>query len=509
MSPKKTRRAVIYARISIASEKSVSVARQLESAKLYAQARGWKVVGEPYVDDGVSASKNKPEDRKGWQSLVASRDDYDTVIIWKLDRLARRVMDFHTANEALKERGAALVAVENSIDMATSDGKLIANVLASFAEYEADAIATRVKAARDYLLRSGRHAGGAVLYGYKAVSNPDGPGYVVVQDEDRIGYVRTMTERTLAGLSLYSTMAWLNEVGAPTYTGGDKWSYTTVERIVRHPLLAGMVLHNPGYTAKYKERGDDVVRDEDGLPIIDESLAIMPVGQWRAMVTRLDAPGKDNRRMPRAMRRKTSGVLSGLMFCGEHDEPTRMWRGTTQGRPSYICKECKQTLSAAQELILEEFLTQRGDVTHLSFVEEVVEGGSVQHREATVRIAELGREIVNAAPERTVEIMVELARLKEMQEEAKDAPAETIFRPVGGESRSYAEDWAAATDDEQRRTILGHALDRIVVRRGRPGAWTPAAKLARLTFEWKDAGQVEPPTDAELAAWAEYNPVPA
>jgi site-specific DNA recombinase len=55
-----TRNAVLYARISIASEESVSVARQLEAGRKYARARGWVVVGE-YIDEGVSATQNRPK----------------------------------------------------------------------------------------------------------------------------------------------------------------------------------------------------------------------------------------------------------------------------------------------------------------------------------------------------------------------------------------------------------------------------------------------------------------
>jgi hypothetical protein len=99
--------------------------------------------------------------------------------------------------------------------------------------------------------------------------------------------------------------------------------------------------------------------------------------------------------------------------------------------------------------------------------------------------------------------MAEIVRLKEMQEEAKDQPAEVIFRPVGGTTRTYAEDWAAATDDEERRAILGYAIDRVWVIRGKQGAWARADKLARMVFEWKDAGQVETPDDETLASWAE------
>lgn len=502
MSPKKIRTCVLYVRISLRTEESVSMDRQIEAGEAYAKARGWKVVGV-FRDEGVSATHNKPEDRDGWRNLLASTTPYDAIVIWKVDRLARRVIDFLNANESVKARGAGIVAVEDPIDMTTSQGEAFAIMLAVFGQMEAATIRARVTAARDYLLRSGRYVGGAVLYGYKAVENPDGPGYVLVQDEEQIGYVREMVRRTLAGLSLYSTTKWLDEVEAPTKSGAKKWSYNTVDHIVRHPLLAGMVPHNPGHVSK--DRGENVVRDADGLPVVDESLAVMPVNQWRAMQAKLAEPNA--RRQPRAMRRQHSGVLSGLMWCGDprHDEPVRMWRGTvgsgTGPRPAYTCKECFQTLSNAEDLIVRHFLAERGDVLHLNVVEEVVEGGSVALQEATVRLAELGREVVSATPERAVEVFAEMTRLKEIQEQAKHEPAQVRYVPVGGETRTFREDWEAATTDEERRTILGHAIDRIVVRRGKQGAWTDAAKLARCTFEWMPAGQVAAPSDRELAAW--------
>jgi DNA invertase Pin-like site-specific DNA recombinase len=521
MSPKKIRTCVLYVRISLSTEESVSIERQIEAAQQYAAARGWKVVGT-FRDEGVSATHNKPEDRKGWQALVAAREPYDAVVIWKVDRLARRVIDFLNANETVKARGAGIVAVEDPIDMTTAQGEAFAIMLAVFGQLEAATIRARVKAARDFLLRSGRYVGGGLPYGYRAVPNPAGAGFIVTQDEEVIDYVREVVRRTLAGLSLYSTEQWLNEVGAPTATmlraqrrsdAGDdkpvkvspKWSYTTVDSLVRHPLLAGMVPHNPGNATR--DRGEEVVRDEDGLPLIDESLAIMPVTQWRAMQAKLAEPSA--RRQPRALRRQHSGVLSGLMWCGDprHDEPVRMWRGTvgsgTGPRPAYTCKICYQTLSNAEDLIVGHFLAERGDVMHLNVVEQVVEGGSVALQEATVRLAELGREMVAATPERAGEIVGEMTRLKEIQEQAKHEPAQVVYVPVGGEVRTFREDWEAATTDEERRTIIGHAIDRIVVRRGKQGGWTDAAKLARCEFEWMPAGQVAEPSQEELAAWAE------
>ena len=524
---KKIRTCVLYVRISLHTEESVSIERQIEAGEAYAKARGWKVVGV-FRDEGVSATHNKPEDRTGWGELLASRSSYDAVVIWKVDRLARRVIDFLNANESVKARGAGIVAVEDPIDMTTAQGEAFAIMLAVFGQLEAATIRARVMGARDFLLRSGRYVGGGLPYGYKAVENPDGAGYVIVQDEEVIGYVREIVRRTLTGLSLYSTTQWLNEVGAPTATmlrtqrrtegetdrnGRPKkpikvsteWAYTTVDSLVRHPLLAGMVPHNPGHVSK--DRGEDVVRDaETGLPRIDESLAIMPVSQWRAMQAKLAEPNP--RRQPRAMRRQHSGVLSGLMWCGDprHDEPVRMWRGTVGSgsgpRPAYTCKECFQTLSNAEDLIVNHFLAERGDVVHLNMVEEVVEGGSVALQEATVRLAGVGRGGVSASPERGGEIGGGGGRLQENQENAKDEAAQVRVVAVGGEARTYREDWDAAETDEERRTIIGHALDRIVVRRGKQGAWTDASKLARMEFQWMPAGQIASPSDRELSEWA-------
>jgi hypothetical protein len=70
---------------------------------------------------------------------------YDAVIVWKVDRLARRVLDFLHADEALQGRGAGIVAVEDPIDMTTPQGRAFAIMLAVFGEMEAEAIKHEAK----------------------------------------------------------------------------------------------------------------------------------------------------------------------------------------------------------------------------------------------------------------------------------------------------------------------------------------------------------------------------
>jgi site-specific DNA recombinase len=501
---KTARRCAIYARISVTNEESVSLDRQVEAAEQYAAARGWQVV-ETFRDDGVSATHNKPEDRAAWRALLDSPESFDAVVVWKVDRLARRVLDFLHADEALQARGAGIVAVEQTIDMTTPEGRGFATMLAVFGEMEAAAISARVAAARSHLVRAGRVVGGTVPYGWQSVKNPDGAGYVLAQDPDRVDYVRGAAERVLAGGSIYSTVQWLNEVGAPLPNGSqasrkrEGWAYSTVERLLRNPVLSGMTAFNPGNATK--QRGTEVLRDVDGLPVVDESVAVLSVPEWRALVKKLDERDSAQSK-PRAMRAKTSGLLSGLVYCGEHDgEAVRMHRGTVQGRPGYYCPSCHMAVSNFEDAVVEEFLRQRGGEFRLSLIEEVHEGGAAMLPEIEHRLAELGTQLQATDDDDEADRLTDqIAGLRKLRREARAKAPQVTYRELSG-TQTFGEDWAQAETVEARRAVLDDALARLWVRRGRPGRRTDAQLLARLTFDWRSAGQVEAPTDEELASW--------
>lgn len=510
------RRAVIYARLSVAQEASVSIEDQVGRAGHYARSHGWQVVGT-FVDDGVSASKNRPEDRPGWRALLATDQPYDVVIIRKIDRLSRRITDFWDAVAVLQERGKTLVAIDERLDLSTTVGQMIAGVLAGFAQMEAEAIRDRVAAARRHLLRVGRLPGGTIPYGWRSVPNPDGPGKVLAQDPDRVEYVRGMVERVQDGASVYSVVQWLDKHGAPlpaasqttrTRTG---WNYGTVERLLRNPVLAGMVPYNPGNGSKV--RGDDVVRDEHGLPVVDESVAIMSVAEWRALVKMLDERDS-GRSKPRALRSKTSALLSGLVWCNDggekHDEPVRMHRGTTQGRPGYSCPRCHQVISGKmfEPYVIEEFLRQKGEHVRWTPVREVHEGGAALLPEIERRLDELDQAI------RVTKDRDERARLRDQHEslldlrDEKQREAPTV-QLRWEEAGFFAEEWERAGEDvTARRAVLDDALERVLVRRGRRGR---GLDTSRLTFVWRlpdQTGPVEMPDDETLARWAAIDDVP-
>lgn len=401
MNLKQVRRCVLYARLSVTKEESVSIARQLQSCRRYAEARGWEIVGE-FVDDGVSATANRPEERLGWKSLLAARD-FDAVIIWKVDRLARRVLDFLHADETLQKRGAGLVAVEDPIDMTSPQGRAFAVMLAVFGEMEAEAIRARVRAARAQILKDGRWPGGGIPYGYQSVPNPDGPGRVLMKDVERIGWLSDAVAKALRGETVNAIATWLTESGAPLpvrraerTSGSTSWNRQTVDGLLRNPVLAGMTPHNPG-RAKSTKRVDPfaVLRDDRDRPVVNEALAIVSFDEFESLQRLLDA-----RTVPQARkqseRQATSPFLSRVARCDEC--AVFLCRGTNQKRPVLYCPSCRQTIgrTALDAYLIDRLLLERGNamVGDLAVEEAWARAGHDDKARRTVLVSQLDALVV-------------------------------------------------------------------------------------------------------------------
>ncbi|WP_200837854.1 zinc ribbon domain-containing protein, partial [Ruania rhizosphaerae] len=245
--------------------------------------------------------------------------------------------------------------------------------------------------------------------------------------------------------------------------------------------------YTPGNAGK--SRGSEVLRDDDGLPVVDESVAIMTVPEWRALVRRLDDRDSAQSR-PRALKSKTSALLSGLVWCGHCD--VRMYRGTSSGRPAYSCPRCHQTASNLDRYVVDEFLRVNGDAQRLTQVEEVQEGGAAVLPEIEHRLAELGEQLRRTDDDDEADRLAEqMANLRRVRREAR-AKAPVVRLVERGTTETYAAAWTAAGDDVQaRRAVLNDALARVTVRKGKVGRYFD---LSRLSYEWRrGAGPWEPP----------------
>jgi len=362
------RRCVLYARLSVSKEESVSIDRQLEAGRRLAELRGWDVIGE-FIDDGVSATSNRPEDRHGWRALLRA-GDFDAVVIWKIDRLARRVLDFLHVDEVLQARGAGLVAVEDPIDMTTPMGRAFATILAVFGEMEAAAISSRVKAARAHLAKEGRFTGGGVTYGYMAIDNPDGAGRVLAVDPEKHPWLVRMVAMVREGQTVNQVATWCTRhevpVPRPRTSGDTAWNRQTVVGLMRNPILAGMTPRNPG--RKKSDKVADpmaVVRDPDGNPVVDESLAILTIDEFQELQAQLDERvGSTPQARKKCDRMATSPLLSKVAWC---DDCNRyMCRGTNQKAAVLYCPACRQVLSRRKfdPWLIDRLLSERANEPH-------------------------------------------------------------------------------------------------------------------------------------------------
>jgi len=137
------KRAAVYCRISTLNH-GQSVDLQLNDLRKLAEQRGFQIVKE-YCDEGQSGSKNS---RRALDAMLADarRGKFQTLLIWKLDRLGRSTSHLIQLLEEFKAWGIELVSFSEGLDFTTTSGKLFFTLVSAFAEFERDCIRERVRA---------------------------------------------------------------------------------------------------------------------------------------------------------------------------------------------------------------------------------------------------------------------------------------------------------------------------------------------------------------------------
>ena len=105
---------------------------------------GWVLVNERYDDGGISGGHlDRPALQRLMDDVEAGR--VDRIVVYKIDRLTRSLTDFAKLVERLDGAGASFVSVTQSFNTATSMGRLTLNVLLSFAQFEREVTAERIR----------------------------------------------------------------------------------------------------------------------------------------------------------------------------------------------------------------------------------------------------------------------------------------------------------------------------------------------------------------------------
>ena len=152
----------IYGRQSVDREDSISIESQVEYCQY--ETRGGKY--KTFTDKGYSG---KNTDRPKFQEMLEAirQGDVKRVIVYKLDRISRSILDFATMMAEFQEHGVEFVSCTEKFDTSTPMGRAMLNICIVFAQLERETIQMRVFDAYVSRSRKGFYMGGRIPYGYK------------------------------------------------------------------------------------------------------------------------------------------------------------------------------------------------------------------------------------------------------------------------------------------------------------------------------------------------------
>ena len=213
-------RCAIYCRKSV--EKGLDMEfntldAQREAGEAYVasqKANGWVCLPEHYDDGGFSGGNlNRPALQKLLKDCEAGK--VDVIVVYKIDRLSRSLCDFADLSRSFEKWNVAFVSVTQEINTQTSAGRMMLNILMTFAQFEREMIATRIKDKMAATRKKGKWVGGLQPFGYTVCDKR------LIVDENEAPIVRRIFNRYLEIQSPKQIAFELNQDGIKTNT--DKW----------------------------------------------------------------------------------------------------------------------------------------------------------------------------------------------------------------------------------------------------------------------------------------------
>jgi len=272
MTKTPVRRCAVYTRKS--SEEGLeqdfnSLHAQREACEAFIRSQrgeGWRLIETAYDDGGLSGGTL---DRPALQHLFAdiAQHRVDTVVVYKVDRLTRSLMDFAKIVELFDRHRVSFVAVTQQFNTTTSMGRLTLNILLSFAQFEREVIGERVRDKIAASKKKGMWMGGVAPLGYaiehrKLVVLPSEAGTVrrIFDRYRELGSVRLLKQE-LDKQGIRSKRR-ADRNGA--LSGGQLFSRGALYALLSNPIYIGEIAHKG---ARYPGQHEAVLEREiwDGV----------------------------------------------------------------------------------------------------------------------------------------------------------------------------------------------------------------------------------------------------
>ena len=254
MSPDiQTKRCAIYTRKSVEQPThhqfgSLEAQRAICASYVASQEpNGWTEIPKHYDDNGVSGGSLE---RPALQELLIDIESglIDVVVIYKLDRITRTLLDFVRLIDLFDQCGVTFVAVTQNFDTSNSTGRLIQNVLLTFAQFEREIASDRLRDKFCAMKQRGLFIGGHPPYGFDLVDKR-----LVINDEEAV-VVRWMFERYLETKSYTKIEKELADRGIVRRTRTSKRGHKVVGRNICKSSVWNM-LGNPIYVGQVRNKG--------------------------------------------------------------------------------------------------------------------------------------------------------------------------------------------------------------------------------------------------------------
>ncbi|NOD92118.1 recombinase family protein [Ruegeria sp. HKCCD4884] len=325
MSPRRKIRCAIYTRKS--SEDGLgqdfnSLDAQYEACAAYVASQrheGWTLLDERYDDGGLSGGTlERPALQRLLEEIDAGR--IDMVVVYKIDRLTRSLPDFSKLVERLEKVECSFVSVTQAFNTSSSMGRLTLNMLLSFAQFEREVTAERIRDKIAASKKKGLWMGGNLPLGYDRHPDPKARTLVVNEEEAR-------TVRHLFGL--YDELGCLRKVEErATAEGLRSKRFVRTDGSVKGdcPLSRGQIyylLRNPVYLGKIRHK--DKIWDGQHPAIIDQDIWDRVQEKMRQASNRSRARGDSDARQHST---DPGAWLTGLLYdeTGDRLTPTHTTR---------------------------------------------------------------------------------------------------------------------------------------------------------------------------------------
>ena len=369
----------IYTRQSVDKMDSISIESQLEYCKYETRGNPYK----SYSDKGYSGKNtNRPAFEEMLEDIKQGK--ISRVIVYKLDRISRSILDFANMMEVFAEHNVEFVSSTERFDTSTPIGRAMLNICIVFAQLERETIQKRVADAYYSRSKRGFYMGGRIPYGFEKVKTEiDGiktSKYVPIPEEAeqiRLMYSLYKDEDN----SLGDIIAYFNKNGIKHLRGG-MWSVGRISEMLRNPIYVmadadvydffksqGANIINPvsdytGYNACYLYQGT-VSKTRKQLDLTDKEIVlaphqgIIPSGDWLKCRIRC----LNNRQSTKTCKATTSWLV-GKVKCGKCGYGLTIVKANTKWHRYFVCatalatkkENCQGTGGTVYADVLEEYM---------------------------------------------------------------------------------------------------------------------------------------------------------